>query len=147
MSYIKIVIGKDLSSIDQTFRSSIDAMFRMNPLFPLGQHAWCPQTDIYETSQEIIITCELAGVRLEDLHVETDRRALKVCGVRRERRRQSDGSYLLAEIPSGYFEGLFPLPSPIDLDTVKASYADGLLQINLQKISLNHTHNFTVRSL
>ena len=147
MGYIKIIIGKDLSGIDQTFRNSIDAMFRMNPLSTLSHHAWRPQTDIYETDTEIIITCELAGVRLEDIHVETDRRALKVYGQRRESRRQSDGSYLLAEIPSGYFERLFPLPSPIDLDAVKASYDDGLLQINVQKLSPNHTRNFTVRSL
>ncbi len=147
MSYIKIIIGKDLSGMDQTFRSSIDAMFRMNPMFSLSHHAWCPQTDIYETGEEVVITCELAGVGLEDIHVETDRRTLRVYGIRREMHRRSDSSYLLAEIPSGYFERLFPLPCPIDVDAVKANYTDGFLQINLQKLSPNHTRNFKVRNL
>ncbi len=147
MSYIKIIIGKDLSSIDQEFRSSIDALFRMNPMFSLSHHAWRPQTDICETDEEVVITCELAGVGLEDIHVEADRRTLKVSGIRREMHHRSDSNYLLAEIPSGYFERLFPLPCPINIDAVKANYTDGFLQINLQKLSPDHRHSFKGRNL
>ncbi len=146
MSYIKIMLAKDLSGLDTAVRHSLDGMFRMNPLFTLNRHSWSPHTDIFETEQEIEIICDLAGVKLEDIHVETDRRTLRIYGIRRESQRRHDGSYLLAEIPSGYFERSFSLSVPVDMETIKANYAEGLLQIRLEKLILSKIKSITVRS-
>lgn len=148
MSYIKIMIAQDLARIENVFRCSRDEMFRMmNPLCTKNHYSWCPQTDIFETTTEIEFTMELAGVKLADISVETDRRTLRVFGIRRERQRRQDGNYSLAEIPAGYFERFFPLAAPIDTNTVKASYAEGLLHIRLEKLPRNTIHNITVRSI
>lgn len=147
MSYIKIMIAQDLARIDNAFRCSRDEIFRMmNPLCTINHYSWCPQTDIFETETEIEFIMELAGVKLEDISVETDRRTLRIFGIRRERRRRQDGNYLLAEIPAGRFERFFPLSAPIDMNTLKASYAEGLLHIRLEKLPRNKIHNITVRS-
>ena len=147
MSYIKIVLANDLSRLDTAVRHSLDGMFRMNPLFTLNLHSWIPHTDIFETEQEIEIICDLAGVKLEDIHVETDRRTLRIYGIRRESQPRHEGRYLLAEIPSGYFERSFSLSVPVDMETVKANYADGLLQIRLEKLILSKIQSITVRSI
>jgi HSP20 family protein len=147
MSYIKIMLANDLSRLDSAFRQSMDGMFRMNPLFTLNRHSWSPHTDIFETEKEIEIICELAGVQPEDIHVETDRRTLKIYGIRRESQRRTQGSYLLAEIPSGYFERSYSLSVPVDLETIKANYADGLLQIRLEKLIRNKIQNITVSGI
>ena len=60
MSYIKIMIEKDLPTINRKFSQSLDSMFRVNHLFALNQHAWCPHTDIIETEGEIFLICDLA---------------------------------------------------------------------------------------
>jgi HSP20 family protein len=147
MSYIKIMLANDLSRLDSAFRQSMDGMFRMNPLFTLNRHSWSPHTDIFETEKEIEIICELAGVQPEDIHVETDRRTLKIYGIRRESQRRTQGNYLLAEIPSGYFERSYSLSVPVDLETIKANYADGLLQIRLEKLIRNRIQNITVSGI
>ena len=148
MNYIKIRIGKDLSGMDREFRRAISDIFRMaNPMFTIGQHAWIPHTDIFETAGEIVVTSELAGVNVEDIHVDTDRRTLKIYGIRREMTRRDDGRYLLAEIPSGYFERIISLSYPIDTETVTASYSEGLLQISLKKLPVDQIHNIAVRCI
>jgi HSP20 family protein len=147
MSYIKIMLANDLSRLDTAVRHSLDGMFRMSPLFTLNRHSWSPHTDIFETEHEIEIICDLAGVKLEDIHVETDRRTLRIYGIRRESQRRHDGRYLLAEIPSGYFERSFSLSVPVDMETIKANYAEGLLQIHLEKLILSKIQSITVRSI
>jgi len=151
MQYIKISkvsIQRDFSGIDREFRRTINEIFsRVNPLFNLGQHAWLPHTDIYETEEEITVTSELAGVRIEDIHVESDQRTLKIYGIRRERAHPEEGRYLLAEIPSGYFERFITLPSPIDLESVTASYSDGLLSIRMRKLIKEESRTISVRNV
>lgn len=148
MSYIKIMIAQDLARTDNSSRGSRDEMFRrINSLCTMNYYSWCPPTDIFETETELEFIVELAGVKLEDITVETDRRILRIYGVRREGRRRQDGNYLLAEIPAGYFERLFPLAAPIDTNNVEASYAEGLLHIRLTKLPRNKIHNITVRSI
>ena len=147
MSYIKIMLARDLSQLNNAFRCSRDEIFRMmNPICTKNPYSWCPQTDVFETAAEIEFIMELAGVKLEDISVETDQRTLRIFGIRRKRQRRPDGTYLLAEIPAGYFERFFPLSAPIDPNAVEASYAEGLLHIRLKKLPLNKIHNITVRS-
>jgi HSP20 family protein len=147
MSYIKIMLANDLSRLDTAVRYSLDDTFRMNPLFTLNRHSWNPHTDIFETEHEIEILCDLAGVKLEDIHVETDRRTLRIFGIRRESKRRHNGRYLLAEIPSGYFERSFSLSVPVDMERIEAKYADGLLQIRLEKLTLSNIQRITVRTI
>jgi len=147
MSYIKVMLANDLSILDTAVRQSLDGTFRMNPLFTLNRNSWNPHTDIFETEQGIEIICDLSAVKLEDIHVETDQRTLRIYGIRRESQRHHDGRYLLAEIPSGYFERSFSLSVPVDMETIKANYADGLLQIRLEKLTLSKIQSITVRSI
>ena len=148
MSNIKIRIEKNLSAVDTDFRRTIDSMFHMiNTQFTLNRHAWRPHTNIFEMDREIVVTAELAGVDISDIQVVTDQRTLKISGIRRERPYQEEGSFLLAEIPSGYFERIFTLPSLIDAEAVTASYSDGLLQIRLKKMTRELIQTITVRAI
>ena len=147
MSYIKIMITQDLAILDKVFRCGRDEMLRvMSHPSAMNHYAWCPQTDIFETATELEFIMELAGVMLEDIAVEADRRTLRIYGIRRERRRRQDGNYLLAEIPAGYFERFFPLAVPIDTNTVQARYAEGLLHVRLEKLPQNNIRTITVRN-
>ena len=134
MEYIKIRFGKNLGDMHSRLQRTIDDMLRqVNPMLALAEQAWRPQMDMYETPEEIIIVGEISGVQKEDLEVELDQKAVKITGMRREAARVQGMKYHLAEIVYGKFERILLLPSPINPEEVKASYANGLLRVTMPK--------------
>jgi HSP20 family protein len=137
MSFIKIRFSNELGNIDAEFRRGIDEMFRLiNSTFTIYQNVWRPQVDIYESPDEIMILADVAGVNKEDLYVEIDHRVLRIYG-KRKKPLMENTRYHLAEIPYGYFERNLSLPCSVDTDSLKATYADGLLQIWMAKLPVD----------
>jgi HSP20 family protein len=100
--------------------------------------------DIYESPDEIMIVTDIAGVKTEDLYVEVHRRVLRIYG-KRVPPAGGNTRYHLAEIPYGYFERNLSLPLPIDTESIKATYADGLLQIRMAKLPLNRVRKISIQ--
>ncbi len=139
MDYIKIRFGNTWPESDETldskFEKTVEDMFRsLNPMFSLSERPWKPQMDIYETSEDIFILAEIAGVDKETLDVEINSKAVRICGNRADMDRQEILTYRLAEVQYGKFERVLFLPAPIDTDRVTASYQDGFLRIRLAKL-------------
>jgi len=140
MDYIKIRFGDSFSHPGSKVEKTIEDMFRsMSPVFTLSERTWKPPMDIYETHNEIIILAEIAGVGRENLEVEINSSAVRICGQREEMPRQADTSYRLAEIQYGQFERILVLPAPIDPEKVNASYSNGFLEIRMSKLQTNKT--------
>lgn len=94
--------------------------------------AWRPPTDIYETPDEIIVVIELAGVDEEDLSVTLFRDLLVVEGRREQPVTDMSACHQLG-IKYGDFRSEIAIQTPVDHDSVKADYINGLLKIILQK--------------
>jgi HSP20 family protein len=134
MDYIKIRFSDDFTRTGIGFEKTIGEMFQtMSPMFMLSERSWKPPMDIYETSEEIIILAEIAGVAKEDLDIEINDKAVKISGKRRLIFSTEETRYRLAEIQYGRFERVLFLPAPIDMEVVSASYANGFLQIRMAK--------------
>lgn len=145
MDFIKIRFGDDFDEFQSKFEPSIDDVFRsISPMFSLGQRAWKPQVDIYESSEEIIMRAEIAGAETESLEVEISSRAVKISGTRMELPRLDNATYRLAEIQYGRFERILYLPVPIDTEVVSASYSNGFLEIRLAKQILDRIYKVTI---
>jgi HSP20 family protein len=141
---IKIRFSDGLRGIDSEFRRSFDEMFRLlNSTFAVYQNVWRPQVDIYESPDEIMILVDIAGARREDLFLEIDQRVLRIYG-KREKPVTGNTRYHLAEITYGYFERRLTLPCPVDTDSVKATYTDGLLQIWIAKLPLDKVRRISI---
>lgn len=146
MDYVEISFTADLGEVDTDFRRTIDEMFLLiNPLSTHFQQAWRPQIDVCETPEEIVVLADIAGVVREELHVEIGRRTVKISGRRRERPLMENTRYSLAEIPYGYFERSLTLPALIEMESVYATYTDGLLQIRMPKAPLNKVHKIPIQ--
>jgi len=102
--------------------------------------------DMYEAATEIILLVEVAGVRREDLHLEVSSDTLTISGRRAEPPLESSARFRMAEIPFGPFERRLTLPAPVDADTVRATYANGLLIIRMSKRPLDRVHRVLVQS-
>ena len=94
---------------------------------------WRPPTDIYETSDEIIVVIELAGVREEDMTVTLFSDLLVVDGRREPTVTDMSACHQLG-IKYGDFRSEVSLHASVEHDTVNAEYKHGLLKIVLQKL-------------
>jgi HSP20 family protein len=134
MEFIKIRFTNDFDLVGSQFQKTITEMFHsMNPMFAFSKGSWKPQVDMYETSEEIIIFVEIAGVEKKDLDLEINSRAVKISGRRLLTPPAQKGRYRLAEIQYGAFERMLYLPAPVDTVKAAATYEKGLLEIRLPK--------------
>jgi HSP20 family protein len=113
-------------------RPLIDVWPRQGPSVGLAQ-PWRPATDVLETTSEVVVTVELAGVDHEELDVLLFEDALIVDGERRLAPVHAAGVFHAAEIRQGQFHLEIRLPSPIDPDQIDARYERGLLEMRFLK--------------
>ncbi len=147
MDYIKIRFSNEFEKVQSKVESSIEDIFRsINPLFSLDERTWKPPMDIYETTDNIIIRAEVAGVDKDMLEVEISSRAVKIFGTRRELPRSAGATYRLAEIQYGNFERILYLPALIDTENVSTSYANGFLEVRLAKQKAEKAYKIPVSS-
>jgi HSP20 family protein len=95
---------------------------------------WIPETDIYETEDQMIVVVNLAGVQKEDIEVSFYDRHLQISGTRKLRSIPGKPSrYHQLELARGDFERFVRLPKTVDPDGIHATCADGLLTVRLNK--------------
>ncbi len=98
--------------------------------------AWRPAINVYEDAQCFHICAELAGMRKDEIHVETCGRRITIYGERPvpvPPDNPCPDCVLRMEIDSGRFEQAVELPDLADLDSTRARLIDGLLWITVAK--------------
>lgn len=90
---------------------------------------WSPAADVYETTDEVILSVELPGVRLEDVHLEALDGKLRVSGVRRADERVEPRQFVRMERIYGNFSRDFPVPASLDSSRIKATLKAGILRV------------------
>lgn len=95
---------------------------------------WSPAADVYETQDEVILSVELPGVRLEDVHLEALDGKLRVSGVRRADERVEPRQFVRMERIYGNFSRDFPVPASLDSSHIKATLKSGILRVVAPKI-------------
>src|SRR5262245_33027266 len=126
------------------FRDMGDIQTEMNRLFDgfFGRpgapanavvRVWAPAVDMHETKDELVMTVELPGVNEKDVHLSLTGDLISVKGERQWNHEVKQENYHRAERWSGRFERTLPLPIPVQVDKVKATYRDGVLTVTLPK--------------
>jgi HSP20 family protein len=125
----------------------VDEVFHLvRPAFKNYECIWRPNVDVYESTDELIVLADVAGLNKEELHIEVDRKKIKIAGIRKAIQLLQNAHYRQAEIPHGYFERNIPLPAPVDARSAAASYADGILVIRMSKLPGGRTHSVSIIS-
>lgn len=138
MNFIKIKFN---NNFEEEFQKAVDEVFHLvSPVFRQHECIWMPHADVYESTDEIIALIDLAGINKEELHIELNRRKIKIAGVRKMISVVKNARYCLAEIPHGYFERTITLPQAVDAESAVASYADGILMIRINKLPDHKVH-------
>jgi HSP20 family protein len=101
-----------------------------------GSGAWSPNTDVYESADDVIVKVELAGVDKESIRVHLEDQAVIIAGVRRD---PYGGESTLGcrfrqmEIEYGPFHRIVFLPCPVDGERARAQVSNGILKVRLPR--------------
>jgi HSP20 family protein len=99
----------------------------------LSLGSWIPPVDIVEEKDRILLTAELPGFQPKEVEVQMEGGVLTVKGERKREEEKEGRNYHRVERSYGQFLRSFTLPNNVNRDAIKASFADGLLTIELPK--------------
>jgi HSP20 family protein len=91
-----------------------------------------PNVDVYYCNdpQRAVVKVDLAGVDMDSVGIEVSGRQLALVGERPVQ--EIEGRvYQQVEIPSGPFRRVVELQADVDADRARATYEDGILEIEL----------------
>src|SRR5580765_2762394 len=95
--------------------------------------SWLPPVDIAEDNDRIVLTAELPGFQKDQIDVQLEGGVLTLRGERKFEQEKDGRNYHRVERSYGQFVRSFTLPNNVDRDHVKATFANGLLEIALPK--------------
>ncbi len=121
-------------------RREIDRVYRFPFSFfedNFSQHLTLPYTDVYETDEEIIVSCDLPGLqRREDVNIHIQGKELTISGtLNREQHVIQEDRMHRKERFTGQFRRSLALPANVSSEHVRAIYKNGVLNIFLPKSS------------
>ena len=97
------------------------------------EQAWVPTLDVWETDDSVHYAFDLPGLSQDAINVEVEDGALTVSATRKRELKQEGDKFYRFERRFGTFSRSIGLPQGVSEDSIKASYADGVLQISVPK--------------
>ncbi|WP_027720537.1 Hsp20/alpha crystallin family protein [Maridesulfovibrio zosterae] len=88
-----------------------------------------PPLNIGEDENKIFIRAEVPGISIDDVEITITAKDLVIKG----ERKLPEGRYFRQERPSGIFQRIVSINTPVDANNVTASIKDGILTIVLPK--------------
>ena len=124
------------------FREFSTLQDRMNRLFrdsygdreeALTTSTFAPPVDVYEDEHHVTLNIEVPGIDEKDIDVRVENNLLTVHGERKFEKEQKEENFRRVERQYGSFTRSFTLPNTVDHDNIQASYAKGILKVQLAK--------------
>ena len=97
-----------------------------------------PNAEICETETSYTVRLELPGVKRDSIDIKATDRNLGITAERPATSSDDNNAPLLSEFRSGTWSRNFRFPHSLDREQLKASYRDGILEINAGK-AVEHT--------
>ena len=129
-------LSREMDQLQSNIRRMFDNPFAAEALATFPQPiGWMPAVEISETSDEVKLTAELAGMDAKDVHVELDGDVLTLRGEKQSERKEGEKGteYYLVERSYGAFQRSFTLPSTVDAQKIKADFDRGVLTVRMPK--------------
>jgi HSP20 family protein len=90
-----------------------------------------PKIDSYGTADEVVLLCDMPGVKAADLHVRIEHGQLHLFG--KIAARSMPGDCINREYDISRFSRAFPIASVVDTDKISAECCDGVVTVHLPK--------------
>lgn len=92
-----------------------------------------PKVNIKETADEYVIEMAVPGINKSDVKISIDNRILSISADQSHESESSDDQYTRREFSFETFKRTFKLPNSVNDDNINATYADGILKVELPK--------------
>jgi HSP20 family protein len=112
--------------VSPSFRRSF---FRTRP--SLAEPGWFPEIDVFERDKRLVTKVDLPGMKKEDVKVEVTDGHLAISGERRTEAEEKKDQFYRCEREYGSFYRAVPLPEGVKVQDVKATFADGVLEVSV----------------
>jgi len=101
--------------------------------------------DVFEDDKRVVVRLEVPGMDKKDLEIEVQGDVLVVRGEKRFERESSEGRYRVLQCAYGNFRRIVPLPTPVLTDKARADYKNGVLRIELPKVTMDKPRKLTIK--
>ena len=92
---------------------------------------WAPRVDVFERDNRLVAKVDLPGVKKEDVTVQVTDGHLVLSGERNQEKEEKNNNVYRTEREYGSFYQAVPLPEGVKLEDVKATFADGVLEVSV----------------
>ena len=99
----------------------------------LFERDWAPAVDVYEDGDKVVVKTELPGMTEKEVEVSILGDTLTIKGEKKQEKETKEESYHRIERAYGSFHRAITLPSPVTSDKAKASFKNGVLEIEIPK--------------
>lgn len=123
------------------FRSDMDDLFEsffadivpsVKTFNDLQTNVPFPKINVAETEEEYVVDIAVAGFDKDDISLELKENTLFIKAEKKEKKEESDRTYLRKEISSRSFSRAVRFPEKTTSD-VNASYKDGIVNVSIKK--------------
>lgn len=91
--------------------------------------------DIFEDDARLVVRLEIPGMEKEDVDIQVMDDALLVSGEKCFERESTEGRWRVMQRAYGNFRRRVPLPAPVIAEQARASYKNGVLRVELPKVT------------
>jgi HSP20 family protein len=96
---------------------------------------WEPLIDLFVSENKVYLMAEVPGVVGSEVHVRVGARMVQILGIKRPPVKVRRGvSFYESQIPYGGFEKRVSLPFPVNPDSIKVEFKDGVLSLQLDRV-------------
>jgi HSP20 family protein len=103
--------------------------------FDFDSDEYLPKVEIKDNAKSILVSAEVPGMTEKDINVTLRDNVLILEGERKSEASEEKDDYSFSEFSYGSFYRSIPLDEEVNPDSVKASYKDGILKVDLQKVN------------
>jgi HSP20 family protein len=134
MALIRWEPARELQSVQTEINRLFNTLFDApGPVTSAGQRRWVPAMDLVETDNHFVLRADLPGMSEQDVKIELQDNVLTVSGERKTEHEERKEGYFRLERASGAFSRSLTLPEGIDANSVKATFTNGVLEIQVPK--------------
>ncbi|MDR2461402.1 MAG: Hsp20/alpha crystallin family protein [Deltaproteobacteria bacterium] len=130
------------NQMDKLWKAAVGKVER----FKDGYAGVFPLINIHETDDNITLTAELPGVKVEDLELSIKSDTLSLKGEKKVDERPAEANFFRQERIFGSFRRSITLPAKIDPDKAEAKLKNGIIIITLPKAAEAKAHQVSIKS-